>query len=987
MAFRDILPLYLSENQTWLDLADTMNTVLDPLIKTPTQQLRDRMNINNFHPTNLANKKGIALLDQNDFQYGGQSWVAPKYRAYLAAQLGFNYTNLFALPLLTIEQLIRNTSYYVEGGTPSWSEYLGFLTNTVISAQQCWSSTAEVAKGTWFATAGTNGETIFYLRDNNADFAPYEFSRQNWESFNQLSFTPRTNLIAWSGDVTQTGWSPYISGATITGGFSAPDGTTSAQKLVSNGTNSGILYVGSSNIPLDTPLSVSVWMRADIAQPIVWGIQDGLEETITLTTIWQRYTMTFQPSQLAGAYNTQLTRYFQCYSPGPTGSTWYVWEAQLEESTFSTPLIRTSGSQVTVTDITGSGPTNGQMTFTLAVPLATGEVIYQNDTTSVLATVGASVFSIPELKGVNISAIYRQDWQLNQVLYTSARTNLLSWSQDFSQTAWAQLTGYRNTVLQDAPYAYWPLDETTGTIAGDISGNGFNGTYIAGDTLANAGLLANMVGTKYVNLPGTSSAYVDISLANNFCVGASWTIECWVNVASFMQLSGDSPQGGTNSQPTNTEPTNSLQQTSFGARFLGNTTYVNGTYQSGTDWGISTDGNGNYFFEYWPSIGQGFRIPTTLPTVGTIVHVVLVNNGGIATVYWNGSAQWSGTLNGACVTQALLQIGGQGWSCGAMNGIIGEVAVYSKALSAGRILTHYNTGNSVGSGVSLQSTGIAPDGTTTLQTWQSGSGNTLVETIAGTNGNYALSCFMNAPSTGGATAITLGLQFYNSSSALLETHTLSIDPISGTYINSTASQGITQYSIIVYPNGIAKIQMTIFGNSPTASEIKVFLQWGTSGAVGIWGIQLEEYPIVTSYIKTLSTPVTIVDYVANSINGQVTLYIPPNPGAILTWDGDIIDNGLTTYLYLYPEGNSGIGAPLWENGTWFPTDHYDITIESGVGNSNFSTVQNIENFFQLLTFIVPINVVINNVAFNSQQVTINPLLLSMAGVQTVTWLN
>lgn len=39
-----------------------------------------------------------------------------------------------------------------------------------------------------------------------------------------------------------------------------------------------------------------------------------------------------------------------------------------------------------------------------------------------------------------------------------------------------------------------------------------------------------------------------------------------------------------------------------------------------------------------------------------------------------------------------LQIGTIGWTTGAMNGLIGEVALYDKALSAQRVRAHYSAG-------------------------------------------------------------------------------------------------------------------------------------------------------------------------------------------------------------------------------------------------------------------------------------------------------
>jgi hypothetical protein len=58
-------------------------------------------------------------------------------------------------------------------------------------------------------------------------------------------------------------------------------------------------------------------------------------------------------------------------------------------------------------------------------------------------------------------------------------------------------------------------------------------------------------------------------------------------------------------------------------------------------------------------------------------------------------------LNGALLTtakstnvtiRAMLQIGSTGWTCGALNGAIVEVAVYASALSAQQVGAHHAAG-------------------------------------------------------------------------------------------------------------------------------------------------------------------------------------------------------------------------------------------------------------------------------------------------------
>src|SRR3989338_4782354 len=50
---------------------------------------------------------------------------------------------------------------------------------------------------------------------------------------------------------------------------------------------------------------------------------------------------------------------------------------------------------------------------------------------------------------------------------------------------------YRDTILLDAPAAYWRLDETSGAAAADASGNARNGTYNGTYTLGVVGGLSD----------------------------------------------------------------------------------------------------------------------------------------------------------------------------------------------------------------------------------------------------------------------------------------------------------------------------------------------------------------------------------------------------------------------------------------------------------------------------------------------------------------
>lgn len=78
--------------------------------------------------------------------------------------------------------------------------------------------------------------------------------------------------------------------------------------------------------------------------------------------------------------------------------------------------------------------------FLWAVPgdsTATDETFATEDGTRTQWQLSASGINVLDLNGA--PTIYREDWQGKQLLYTTARTNLLTYSQDFSNAAWLRL--------------------------------------------------------------------------------------------------------------------------------------------------------------------------------------------------------------------------------------------------------------------------------------------------------------------------------------------------------------------------------------------------------------------------------------------------------------------------------------------------------------------------------------------------------------------
>jgi hypothetical protein len=96
---------------------------------------------------------------------------------------------------------------------------------------------------------------------------------------------------------------------------------------------------------------------------------------------------------------------------------------------------------------------------------------------------------------------------------------------------------YQQVIAALNPIAYWPLNETTGTIAYDVIG-GYNGTYLGGFRLAQAGPTNSIFGAaSYAAGFDGSSAYVDIP-EGPFNITNAVTTVAWVQLLATPTFDG-----------------------------------------------------------------------------------------------------------------------------------------------------------------------------------------------------------------------------------------------------------------------------------------------------------------------------------------------------------------------------------------------------------------------------------------------------------------
>lgn len=209
---------------------------------------------------------------------------------------------------------------------------------------------------------------------------------------------------------------------------------------------------------------------------------------------------------------------------------------------------------------------------------------------------------------------------------------------------------YMSLIISDNPIAYYPLNELAGNFAADIMSSPANGTIY--NCLLGQAVLSNALGSCYYF--NGSSSRIELGSPSKFLLNQA-SMECWVKII-------DGNYGG-----------NTLQ--------IG--------YNTGLRMQLSS--TANMIFNH------ANKLSSSSLTNDTLYHIVFTCTQTSLSIYINGVLDTSLSGGGGwygigSIANSAIGYSGSFYNNEYLKGYLGHVALYDYALTAERVLAHYNAG-------------------------------------------------------------------------------------------------------------------------------------------------------------------------------------------------------------------------------------------------------------------------------------------------------
>ena len=222
---------------------------------------------------------------------------------------------------------------------------------------------------------------------------------------------------------------------------------------------------------------------------------------------------------------------------------------------------------------------------------------------------------------------------------------------------------YGRTVFLDGPAAYWPLNDTGGATATDVSGNGDTGSYLGGGFTYGVPSPAEGSGGRAVTLNGTTSQIV---ASQPITDPTTYTEEMWFKTT-----------------------------TTSGGTLMGFGTSPSGTTSTSRDRIVYMANNGQIYFGVYAGTPVTINTPLSYND-GAWHHLVATQGPDGMHLYVDGQPVAANTTAGAQSYLGYWRVGAEnlaGWSNSPTSnyfaGTLSDVAFYSAELSAGQVLADY----------------------------------------------------------------------------------------------------------------------------------------------------------------------------------------------------------------------------------------------------------------------------------------------------------